>query len=498
MYFVGIDLGTTSVKLILVDEHGKIFNSSVQEYPLQRIRDGWSEQNPEDWWMATLRGFSELVANLDASVEAISFSGQMHGLVLLDERDEVIRPALLWNDQRTGRECDFLNESIGRKALSGLTANIALTGFTAPKVVWVKNHEPENFKRITKIMLPKDFLAYRFSGVFATDCSDASGTLYFDVQHRKWSQEMLDTLGISKEQLPVVYESYQKIGKMKPEVAQLIGVQGLPSVIIGGGDQAVGAVGTGTVEDQSCSISLGTSGVVFAANDVFLVDPENALHSFAHANGRYHWMGVVLSAGGSVQWFMENVLQWDDYLSAFNAVRETAIAEGLYFLPYITGERTPVNDPHAKGVFLGLSSIHDRIDMLRAVMEGVCFALRDSFEIMRTNGISITEARVTGGGAKSEIWCQMLSDILNIEIQTILSEEGPAYGAAILAMTGSGLYPTVDAACEKLIKVKDRRHPDKEKNAIYNRKYSTYKKIYPAVRRLFKEPLMEEKWAILP
>ncbi|AKL95914.1 xylulose kinase XylB [Clostridium aceticum] len=488
MYFIGIDIGTTSVKIIATDENGNIVRSISKEYPLSFPKPLWSQQNPEDWWRQSISGFKELLDGLDKSeVKAVSFSGQMHGMVTLDENDQVVRPAILWNDQRTEKECEYLNNEIGRNKISQWTGNVALTGFTAPKVLWLKGNEPENFAVAKKIMLPKDYIAYKMSGVFATDMSDASGTLYLDVKNRKWSAEMLELLGISEEQLPRLYESYEVIGNIKPDLAEELGLNKDVKIVIGGGDQAVAAVGGGVVGAGSCSLSLGTSGVVFTSNEEFFVDENNGLHSFCHANGKYHLMGVTLAAAASLKWWVEEVNKSEDFDGLLNEAKEAQIDDSLFYLPYLMGERTPHNDPNCRGTFIGINMTHERKHMTRAVLEGVAFSLRDTFEIMKEMGIEITDISISGGGAKSKLWCEIIADVLNVRVNKLNTNEGPAYGAAILASVGFGLFDRVEDACCKFIKVTESIHPDKENSQLYNKKYEKFRKIYPTVKDLFKQ-----------
>jgi xylulokinase len=488
MIFIGIDIGTTSVKLLAIDEKGGVVRSAVREYPISFPRALWSEQNPEDWWSRTIEGLKELITELNREeIKAVSFSGQMHGLVVLDDADQVIRPAILWNDQRTEKECKYLNEEIGQKTISDWTGNLALTGFTAPKILWLKENEPENFAKVRKIMLPKDYVAYQMSGVFATDLSDASGTLYLDVQNRKWSKPMLELLGITEEQLPKLYESYQVVGTIKKELASELGLSDGVQVVIGGGDQAVAAVGGGVVWPGSCSVSLGTSGVVFVSTDRFFVDDKNSLHSFCHANGKYHQMGVTLAAAASLKWWVEEVNRSEDFDGLLKEAEEAEIDDQVFFLPYLMGERTPHNDPYCRGTFIGMNMTHQRKHLTRAVLEGVAFSLRDTFEIMKTMGIGITRVCINGGGAKSKLWCSIISDVLNIQVVKLNSNEGPAYGAAILGAVGYGLFDTVESACSAFIKITETINPDAGRAALYDKKYEVYKEIYPATRELFQK-----------
>lgn len=484
--YIGIDLGTSGVKLILVTKEGKVINTVTKSYDLLIPKPSWTEQNPDDWYNQTLAGLKELTKD-NKKIDGISFSGQMHGLVILDENDEVLRNALLWNDQRTVDEVDFLNNEIGIESLLKYTGNIALTGLTAPKVLWIKNNEPEVFKRISKIMLPKDYLIYKLTNEFATDVSDVSGTLYFDVKNRCYSKEMLEILNITEEQLPKVYESTDIVGTLSNKIKEELSITTDVNVIAGGGDQAVGAIGVGIINDGACSISLGTSGVVFVSSENFKVDTQSYLQSYAHANGKYHLMGVMLNAAGSLKWWSESVNNFHDYPLLFDNMNETPIKDSLYFLPYLTGERSPINDPSALGVFFGLGLQHRKEHMDRAVIEGVTFALKDSFELIKNLGVDIKTLRLTGGGAKSPVWAQMISDIMNVTTETIEIEEGPALGAAILAMVGTNEYPSVKIACESIIKTNKTFKPNTENVQKYEDKYSTFKKIYPTIKSLYKE-----------
>ena len=478
-------MGTSAVKLLLMDEKGEIRKIVSKEYPLYFPHPGWSEQNPEDWFLKTVEGIKELTAECEKSkVAGISFGGQMHGLVALDGEDRVIRPAILWNDGRTGEETDYLNEVIGKDKLSEHTANIAFAGFTAPKILWMKKHEPENFAKIRKIMLPKDFLAYKLSGVFCTDVSDASGMLLLDVKNRCWSKEMLDICGISEKQLPKLYESFQAVGTLRPEIAEELGLSGQVRVIAGAGDNAAAAVGTGTVGDGMCNISLGTSGTVFISSKSFGVDENNALHSFAHADGNYHLMGCMLSAASCNKWWNEDILKTKDF--AAEQAQITRLGENnVFYLPYLMGERSPHNNPDARAMFIGMSMDTTREDMTQAVLEGVAFALRDSLEVAKSLGIRIERTKICGGGAKSPLWKKMIANIMNLKVDVIESEEGPALGGAMLAAVGCGEYPDVETIAEKLVKVVDTVEPEDELVAKYEEKYQKFKKIYPAVKELY-------------
>lgn len=485
MLYIGVDLGTSAVKLLLMDGEGQIEKIVSREYPLYFPHPGWSEQNPEDWFTETMDGLKELLSECDKSMVAgVSFGGQMHGLVILDEKDAVIRPALLWNDGRTYEECDYLNNVIGKEKLSRYTANISFTGFTAPKLLWVKNKEPENFARIKKIMLPKDYIAYKLSGVHCTDVSDASGMLLFDVKNRCWSKEMLDICGISEGQMAKVYESYEVVGTVLPEIAKELSIPESVKIVAGAGDNAAAAVGTGTVGDGMCNISLGTSGTIFISSEKFGVDKNNALHAFAHADGHYHLMGCMLSAASCNKWWMDEIIGTKDY--AGEQVAITKLGENhVYFLPYLMGERSPHNNPNARGTFIGMTMDTTRADMTQAVLEGVAFALRDSFEVAKSLGIKIERTKICGGGAKSPLWKKIIANVMNIKVDVIESEEGPALGGAMLAAVACGEYENVEAAAAKLVKIVDTVEPESELAEKYEARYQQFKEIYPACKPIF-------------
>lgn len=485
MLYVGIDLGTSAVKLLLMDGEGKIQKIVSREYPLYFPHPGWSEQKPEDWYEQVMDGMKELIAEADKSqIAGISFGGQMHGLVILDKEDEVIRPAILWNDGRTYEECDYLNNVIGKEKLSEYTANISFTGFTAPKILWVKNKEPENFKRIAKIMLPKDYIAYKLTGVNCTDVSDASGMLLMDVKNRRWSKEMCEICGISEEMLPKLYESYECVGTVKPEVARELGIPETVKVAAGAGDNAAAAVGTGTVGDGMCNISLGTSGTIFISSEKFGVDKNNALHAFAHADGHYHLMGCMLSAASCNKWWMDEIIGTSDYGAEQKKIG--ALGENhVYFLPYLMGERSPHNNPNARGTFIGMTMDTIRADMTQAVLEGVAFALRDSFEVAKSLGIKIERTKICGGGAKSPLWKKMIANILNLKVDVIESEEGPALGGAMLAAVACGEYKNVEEAAAKIVRIVDTVEPEEELVKKYDERYQQFRQIYPACKPLF-------------
>ena len=485
MLFIGVDLGTSAVKLLLMDENGKICKIVSREYPLYFPHPGWSEQNPKDWVAQSMEGIRELTADCDKSqVQGISFGGQMHGLVALDDQDQVIRPAILWNDGRTGKQTDYLNQVIGKDKLSEYTANIAFAGFTAPKILWMKENEPENFARICKIMLPKDFLAYKLSGSFCTEYSDASGMLLLDVEHKCWSEEMLEICGITEEQLPKLYESWEVVGTLKKEIAEDLGLPESVKVIAGAGDNAAAAVGTATVGDGGCNISLGTSGTLFISSKKFGVDENNALHSFAHADGNYHLMGCMLSAASCNKWWMDEILKTKAYQEEQAGI--TKLGENrVFYLPYLMGERSPHNDPDARAAFIGMSMDTTREDMTQAVLEGVAFGLRDSLEVARSIGVSPERTKICGGGAKSPLWRKIIANVMNMKVDIIESEEGPGYGAAILAAVGCGVFSSVEEAAKKLVKVVATEEPDPELTAKYEERYQKFRKLYPALKGMF-------------
>ena len=481
MYFIGVDLGTSSVKLLLMNEKGEIKNIVSKEYPLFFPKTGWSEQNPEDWWKGCVEGIKELISGFDsAEVSGISFGGQMHGLVVLDENDKVIRPAILWNDGRTGKECEYFNKTVGREKISELTGNMAFTGFTAPKLLWMKENEPGLFAKIEKIMLPKDYIAYMLTGVHCTDVSDASGMLLFDVKNRTWSEEMCRLTGVKVSQLAKIFESYEVVGTVKPEIAAMLGLSENVKVIAGAGDNAAGAVGTGTLKHGMCQVSLGTSGTVLIATDNYAVDPNNTMHTFDHANGKYHFLGCMLSAASSNKWWMDDIIGTKDYAGEQKNIKELG-NNSVFYLPYLMGERTPHNNANARGAFVGLSMDTTRSDMTLAVLEGVAFGLRDAVEIARNLGIRVDRIRAIGGGAKSPLWCDILANVMNVKVDKINCEEGPGYGAAILAAVGCGVFASCEEAADSFIKVTKTIDPDAATVAKYEKRYKVFRELYPAI-----------------
>ena len=487
MLYIGIDLGTSAVKLLLMDEEGQIQNIVSREYPLSFPKPGWSEQNPADWLEAVVTGIRELTADCDKTrIAAIGCGGQMHGLVALDGEDRVLRPAILWNDGRTAQEVDYLNKIVGREKINRYTANIAFAGFTAPKLLWMRKNEPELFARIDKVMLPKDYINYCLTGVHCTDVSDASGMLLFDVEHKRWSPEMLELCGLRESQMAKVFESYEAVGTLKPDMARALDLAETTVVCAGAGDNAAAAVGTGTVGEGACNISLGTSGTVFISSEKFGVDPNNALHAFAHADGHYHLMGCMLSAASCNKWLMEDIYHTQDYAAEQADITPDKLGNNrVCFLPYLMGERSPINDTNARGTFVGMTMDTSRSDLTQAVLEGVAFAIRDSFEVARALGIPIHRSKICGGGAKSPLWKTIMANVLNIQLDVPESEQGPGMGGAMLAMVACGRYPSVAAACEALVRTAETISPDPELAARYEVRYQQFKAVYPALKDVF-------------
>jgi xylulokinase len=498
-YFLGVDLGTSAVKCILVDLKGKVKGSYSAEYPLLQPHPGWAEQNPEDWWLGTIkaiRGLLELSGIAGSDVSGIGLSGQMHGSVFLDAEQQVIRPALLWCDQRTTEQCEEIESLVGREELGQLTGNRALTGFTAPKILWLRQHEPEHYARVRHLLLPKDYVRLRLTGAFGMDMADASGTLLLDVARRRWSQTVAERLSIPLEWLPPLFESGDVAGQLLPEAAGLTGLAAGTQVVAGGGDQACGAVGVGVVRQGIASVALGTSGVVFVHDDAYQVDEAYRLHSFCHGvPGKWHRMGVMLAAGGSLQWWRNHFAHEElerarqegkDVYELLTSLAETAPlgSEGLLFLPYLTGERTPHPDPKARGAFIGLNLRHSKAHLIRAVLEGITFGLRDSLELMKESGIAIHELRVNGGGAKSPFWRQMIADIFGVPVVTVNSTDGPAYGAAVMAASGV-LHRDIMELCDEWIQVVDRVEPNPKLHAEYEAYYKIYRSLYGTLQSTF-------------
>lgn len=475
--YIGIDLGTSAVKLLLVDKTGQVLASVSKTYSVLIPKPNYSEQLPTDWWNATLSGLKELLKSVNKkNVKGISFSGQMHGLVILDKDDKVIRPCILWNDNRSGEFTNKLNKDA--KRLNALTGNIAFSGFTAPKIMWVKKHEPNNFKKINKIMLPKDYLIYQFTHKFVTDYSDAAGTLLLDVKNKKWSSEMLKIVGVKKEQLPKLLESYDVVSKICPKLANELGLSKDVIIVTGGADNAIAAIGTNTISDNACNISLGTSGTLLIASNKYHAGNTLPIHSFNHANGKYYLMGCILSAASAYSW-------WSKVANAkvSRSVKLNTIND-VYFLPYLTGERCPYNDPNATGAFFNLRSNTTQDDMSLAVLEGVAFALRDCLEIARKMGIKVNATTICGGGAKSKIWPTIIANALNVDVKLINADEGPGLGAAILAMVANKEYSSLNVATNKIVKITKVIKREKKLVDYYQKKYQTYKKLYPLIKKI--------------
>lgn len=484
MLYIGVDLGTSACKLLLEDERGGILRIVRKPYPVSYPQPGWSEQDPALWWDAVCTGIPELLADIDASrVGGIGCAGQMHGLVMLDAKGEVIRPAILWNDNRADREVDFLNYDIGEDRLLAFTGNIAYAGFMAPKILWIRRHEPENFARVAHIMLPKDYVNYRLTGHLATDVSDASGTLLFDVANRTWSESMLRICGVEKSQLPDVFESCECIGCVRPDIARSLGLSSHVVVAAGAGDNAAAAIGTGTLGPGCMNISLGTSGTVFIPTEGFAAGVGDRIHSFCHADGGWHMMGCILSAASCNGWWGRQVLGTDDLATIQQGINPNSCDLSLpYFLPYLMGERTPINDSLARGAFVGMSMSTTRQDMTRAVLEGVAFAVRESVELAREVGTNPKRITVCGGGAKSVIWLQMLANILDAKLMLPETEQGPGFGGAILATVANGEYSSVTEASDVVVTLKPGVAPDEESVEGYQERYAIWKELYPALK----------------
>ena len=499
-YLMGLDVGTTGAKALLINEDGDVVASATAEYPMYTPHPLWAEQDPEDWWAASQQSIQQALAQSGVEpgeVKGVGLTGQMHGLVLLDREGRVLRPCIMWNDQRTGPQCRWITELIGAGRLIRLTCNPVLPGFTAPKIIWVRENEPQVYERAAKALLPKDYIRFRLTGEFATEVSDASGTSLFDVRNRIWSEEVLGELDIPRAWMPDCYESPVVSGKITAQAAQATGLRAGTPVVGGGGDQAAQAVGSGIVREGLVSSTIGTSGVVFAHTEKPLVDPEGRLHTFCHAApGRWHVMGVMLSAGGSLRWFRDGLGQQEKDVAALvgrdpyellteEAAQAPAGCEGLIFLPYLTGERAPHPDPNARGVFMGLTVRHGKTHLVRAVLEGVAYGLRDSLEMLRDMGLEIHQVRASGGGARSELWRQIQADIFNTELVTINVTEGAAYGAALLAGVGAGVYGDVEEACDRAIRVVTSVQPAPERAAIYEAYYPVYRALYHALKPSF-------------
>ena len=499
-YLIGIDIGTTGTKTILVDEKGNQLASALEEYPLYTPHPKWAEQEPEDWWKATVNTIREVIEKAEinnADIKGIGLSGQMHGLVIMDKKHQVLRPSILWCDVRTSDQCEYIRETVGTKILTQSTCNPVLEGFTAPKIIWVRDQEPEIYEQTTNILLPKDYVRFRLTGEISMEVSDAAGTLLFDVAERQWSQAVLDKLDLNSDLLPPTYESIDVCGEITPSVAKITGLLAGTPVVGGGADNACSAVGNGIVKEGRVSASLGTSGVVLAHSDQVRVDPDLRLHSFCHSvPNKCYIMGVMLSAGGAYRWFRDTVAQRElaeakangtDAYDLLGAQAENAPvgSEGLIFLPYLTGERTPHADANAKANFFGLTLRHQRSHLIRSVMEGVTYGMRDSLELIRGLGTTVDQIYATGGGSRSTLWRQMQADIYQAEIVTINIEEGPAFGAAILAGVGTGVYTSVESATDQIVKITSQTDPISDHVEIYEQYYRIYRDLYPALKPKF-------------
>jgi len=501
-YLLGIDLGTSGTRSVLFNPDGEVIAAKSAEYPLSQPQNGWAEQDPQDWWEAAIATISHVVRQSGVDprqIVALGISGQMHGLVMLDEKGQVLRPSIIWADQRTGEECEDITRLVGKDRLIEITANPALTGFTASKIMWVKKHQPDIYKKTRRILLPKDYLRYKLTGDFATEVSDASGMQLLDVPGRQWSQEVLDKLGIARELLARVYESPEVTGHVSEEASRLTGLSQSTLVVGGAGDNAAAAVGTGTVQDGRAFTTVGTSGVIFAHSSKIAIDPKGRVHTFCCAvPGAWHVMGVMQSAGLSKRWIRDTLCQVEiaqaeklgidsyDLVDAL-AAKSPVGSNRLIYLPYLMGERTPHLDPDCRGVFFGLSAMHQRDDLIRAVMEGVSFGLRDSLEILDNMGVKADKMLLTGGGAKSAFWRQLLADVYARPLSLINSPEGPALGVAILAGVGAGVYKSVESACDALVRPSDAIRPDMGKAAAYQRFHRLYQQLYPALKQSWQE-----------
>lgn len=491
VYFLGIDVSTTSSKALLIDERGEVIAVASSPHTLQTPRPLWSEQDPREWWEAVSASIKSVLEKAGVSAEsigAIGLTGQMHGLVLLDETGNVLRPAILWNDQRTQSQCDEIHQVIGREKFIQITGNVALTGFTAPKILWVKENEPEVYAKAKHVLLPKDYIRYKLTGGYAMDKADGAGTVLFDLKLRDWSDEVLPALDIPRAWMPQTFEGTETTGRVTDEAASITGLKVGTPVAAGGGDQAAGAVGMGAVESGVVALTVGTSGVVFATTPSALIEPEGRLHAFCHAvPNMWHFMGVMLSAAGSLQWYRDTLapdISFDNLLKEAGSV--SAGSEGLQFLPYLSGERTPHPDPLARGAFVGLTLRHSRAHMTRAVLEGVAFGLKDSFTLIQNAGLgAVTQVRASGGGTKSALWRQIFASVLEAELVTVNTTEGAAYGAALLAGVGVGAWANVQSACKEVIKTTETTQPDQQDSEPYHKAYSIYQNLYPALKPSF-------------
>jgi xylulokinase len=493
---LGIDISTTGAKAILIDDQGKVLATSTHTYPLSTPKPMWSEQDPDDWWQAIQTSIKEALAEADVTpnaIKGIGLTGQMHGLVLLDSDNNILRPAILWNDQRTSAQCKEMVDKIGLKNLIRITGNPALTGFTAPKILWVRENEPAIYQKIAHILLPKDYVRFKLSGVYAIDCADASGTSLFDITKRGWSEEILMKLEINPKWLPKVFEGTAVTGEVSSDGAEATGLKTGTPIVGGGGDQAAQAVGVGAVTEGIVALTLGTSGVVFAPTSEPFIDPQGRLHAMCHSlppkpGQGWHLMGVMLSAGGSLRWYRDTFQPGEEYPQLLKPAEDIpAGSEGLLFLPYLTGERAPYPDPFARGGFIGLTIRHTFAHLTRSVLEGVAFGLRDSMTLINEAGVSaIKQVRISGGGAKSLLWRQIMADVMDAELVTVNTTEGACYGAALLAGVGTGFWPSVKDACEATVTTLNATYPEPANIQVYNSYYQDYRTLYPALKDRFK------------
>ena len=486
MLFIGVDLGTTTTLMLLMDEEGEVRRTVAKAYPQFFPQPGWCEQDPTVWWAAVRKGIRELVRGYDPShIRGIGVAGQMHGLVALDENDKPVCPAILWNDNRAQFQSDYLNNEVGRRWLSAKTGNVSYPGFTAPKLLWLREEEPQIFARISKLMLPKDYINYRLCGVHSTDCSDASGTLLFDVRMRTWSKAMLNICGLRERQLPKVYESYEPIGTLLPEVALDLGLSEDVVVCAGASNNAAAAVGTDTVGTGRCNIRIASSGTILVSSDTFMVDERNALHSFAHADGTYHFLGCMLSASASNRWWMNNILKSRDYIGEQRSIDPNRLGRNsVFFLPYLMGERSPYNDPNARGAFIGMHLHTSREDMSLAVLEGVAFAMRDCLDIARAEELKVKGSTISGMTV-TPFWKQIFANVLGIPLITTTVPDVTSFGAAILASVACGAWPDVRSCSHALVKTAELIEPDRWTVSRYQERYDTWHSLYPILRPKF-------------
>lgn len=486
--YLGIDLGTSGVKIILTDKLGNIISEVNKAYPVNYLGSGMVEQHPNDWFNQTIDGLKEIINDKKVkTIKAISFSGQMHGLVTLDEDNQIIRPCILWNDTRSKKETDYLNKEIGKEKIISYTGNIAFPGFTAPKILWMYNNEKENFQKINKIMLPKDYLVYKFTNNFVTDYTDASGTLLLDVKNKKWSKEMIEICHLKEENLPKLFESTDVVGLLTEELTKELNLDNRPKIIVGAADNVSAAIGTKTVGPNQANISIGTSGTILLTSDHFVNDEGNHLHAFCHGDKNWYLMGCILSAASAADWWTKKIIHKSNSESQ-KEIKESDLGNNsVFFLPYLVGERCPHNDPFAKALFIGLNPNTTDKEMTEAVLEGVAFAIRDCYECALKEGIKPISSRICGGGANSSLWINIFANVLNLPLEILDTNNGAALGAAILAMVGDNAYPSVIDAATKIIKVEKTIYPNPDIVKKYNNKYEIYKKIYPTIKELYKE-----------